>query len=151
MKLAKVWPEGPLVLGHDTEIGEFVARRIKHMHGAKFVNFTTMGIIRRGELIGGIIFHDHQPEYKSVVVSYAFDRPSWASPSVLASISQYVFVQLGCQRMATYTPRKNKRSRKFVEGVGFKLEGCARKALGTDDAMVYGMLRNECRWLIEDK
>lgn len=144
MKPAREWPEGPLVLGRDKEIAEFVSRRIRQ---ATFGPCTTMGVIRQNKLIGGLVFHEYVPAYKSVMVSYAFDRPSWATPSVLHSVALFVFDQLGCNRLCTLTPRKNKRSRRFVEGIGFKYEGCARKGFGADDAIIYGMLRQECRWL----
>jgi hypothetical protein len=42
----------------------------------------------------------------------------------------------------------NKRAIKLNLGLGFKLEGIARKAYdGINDAWVLGMLREECKWV----
>jgi RimJ/RimL family protein N-acetyltransferase len=147
MRLAKAWPDGPLVFGKDKQIAEYVQRRIP---GSGFGDCSAIGIIRKNKLVGGIVFHDYQPGFKNITVSLAFDTPNAISPDVLCSIAAYVFKQQDCVRLNALVARKNKRSRKWVEGVGFKLEGCARKGYLKDDLMIYGMLRNECRWLIKD-
>jgi RimJ/RimL family protein N-acetyltransferase len=42
----------------------------------------------------------------------------------------------------------NQRAIKLNLGLGFKLEGIARKAYdGMNDAWVLGMLREECKWI----
>ena len=148
MRLAKAWPEGPLVFGHDKEIAEFVRQRIPNM-GTGFGDCTAIGVIRNKKLLGGVVYHEHQPQYKTIMVSYAFDSPAWAMPAVLGSICAYPFIQLGCNRMTTLVPKKNKRSRRFIEGTGFKLEGCIRKGYGNDDMMIYGMMARHCRWIEE--
>jgi RimJ/RimL family protein N-acetyltransferase len=149
MRLAKVWPDGPLVLGRDKQIAEWVQRRIPNSSfGDKPA---AIGIIRKNALVGGIVFHDYQPAFQNISVSLAFDTPRAISNDVLCSVAAYVFKQQDCVRLNALVARKNKRSRKWVEGVGFKLEGCARKGYGKDDLMIYGMLRHECRWLIKDK
>jgi RimJ/RimL family protein N-acetyltransferase len=147
MRLAKAWPDGPLVFGRDKQIAEYVQRRIP---GSHFNDCTAIGIIRNNKLVGGIVFHDYQSGFKNITVSLAFDTPKAISPDVLCSIAAYVFKQLDCIRLNALVARKNKRSRKWVEGVGFKLEGCARKGYLKDDLMIYGMLRNECRWMIRE-
>lgn len=146
MRLAKAWPEGPLVLGHDNDIAKFVAQRSKYMLGG-FGLCTAIGVIRHNKLIGGVVYHEYKDAVKSIMVSFAFDHPSWITPSVLGSICAYPFIQIGANRVSALVAKKNKRSRKFVEGIGFKLEGCARRAFLDDDAMLYGLLRRECRWI----
>jgi hypothetical protein len=132
MRLAKVWPDGPLVLGKDAQIAEFVKRRIPN---SSFGDCATFGIIRQNKLVGGIVFHDYQPAFNNISVSLAFDTPKAISPDVLCSIAAYVFKQQECVRLNALV----------------KLEGCARKGYGKDDLMIYGMLRHECRWLIKDE
>jgi RimJ/RimL family protein N-acetyltransferase len=146
MRLAKVWPDGPLVLGKDKYIAEFVQRRIPN---SGFGDCSTIGIIRNNKLVGGFVFHDYQPAFKNISVSLAFDTPRALTPDVLRSALAYVFIQGGCVRLSALVARKNKRSRKLVEGVGFKLEGCARKGYLKDDVMIYGLLRHEYehRWV----
>lgn len=151
MRLAKAWPHGPLVFGHDKEIAEFVRRRTPQLDHNGFGDCTTIGVIRHGKLIGGVVYNTYRPQIGDVMVHFAFDSPMWATREVLASVCHYPFVQLGCQRVSAIVRRKNKRSRLFVEkAIGFRLEGTVRKGFGDDDAMIYGVLRRECRWLEEN-
>ena len=119
--------------------------------GQTFGPCTTIGVIRNRILLGGVVFHEYQPHYRSIMVSYAFDRPSWLTREVLTSLCVYAFIQEDVQRICTLAPKKNKRSRRLVEFIGFKLEGCARKGYGNDDAMIYGMLKHECRWIQDEQ
>ncbi len=139
---------GPLVFGADAVIAEFVRQRIPNSHG--FGECTAIGIIRHEKLVAGVVFFDYSPQYKSIQFAGASDSAMWASKSVLRSLFSYPFVQLGCVRMTSMVAKKNKRSRKFTEGIGLKLEGVARKGFLTDDACIYGILRHECRWLEEN-
>jgi RimJ/RimL family protein N-acetyltransferase len=148
MRLAKQWPDGPLVFGRDKEIAEFVRQRTPNTTG--FGECSTIGVIRFGRLLGGVVYNNYRPNIGDVTVNFAFDDPRWATPSVMGSVCAYPFIQLGCKRVTALVRRKNKRSREFIEkAIGFKLEGCARKGFGDDDAMLYGLLRHECRWLKE--
>jgi RimJ/RimL family protein N-acetyltransferase len=61
---------------------------------------------------------------------------------------RYPFLQLGAGRLTARIHAGNSASRKFVEALGFKLEGIIRETLADGaDLCVYGMLRRECRWL----
>lgn len=54
----------------------------------------------------------------------------------------------GVYRLELRTQRKNKTIRKAAEKFGFKLEGVAKHYYGpNDDAFVYAMIRDNCRWL----
>ncbi len=145
MTPAKEWPHGPLVLGRDDAIAKFVTRRLKEPRG--FGKCAAIGVIRNDKLCGGVVYYDFHPEIGTIEVAFAFDAPSWITPDVLCSLFTYPFVTLKCQRMTAIVAKRNKRSRRFVEGVGFTFEGKARRGFGKDDAMIYGMLIEECRWL----
>lgn len=109
---------------------------------------TAFGVVRRGNLIGGAIYHQYRPQDGDIMVSVAFDRPDWCLPGTVRALFDYPFNQLGCERITAAVGRHNKRSRRTVEGLGFKLEGVCRKALGRkEDLMLYGILKSECRFL----
>jgi len=45
-------------------------------------------------------------------------------------------------------PVANMRARRLVEGAGFVLEGLVRSAAPDGgDVLIYGMLKEECRWV----
>lgn len=144
-------PQGPhiidsLLYGASEVVSEFVRARIPHMQGHTFGPYRAIGVIRGNALVGGVVFHNYR--HHDIEMSGAFDTPRWCLPQTLRDLFAYPFIQLGCARMTTITGRKNKRARSADERLGFRLEGVARRALdGKQDAMIYGMLREECRWI----
>ena len=71
-------------------------------------------------------------------------EPGWLSRGNIAGFLWYPFEQLGVRRVTVLVHRKNKVSRRFVERIGWKLEGVLRKAAEDGrDLMVYGLLREE--------
>lgn len=149
MRLAKPYPEGPLVLGQDKIVADFVVSRTPEQDQNGFGECSTIGIARDNKLIGGVVYYNWRQRTGDIMVAFAFDSPRWASREVMGSVCAFPFIQLGCQRATAICKKKNTRSRKFVEWLGFKYEGNARRAFGDDDAILYGMLRQECRWIGE--
>lgn len=138
---------GSILFGADDVVIPYVQSRIPHMDDG-FGPCVALGVVRRGILVGGVVYHGYRPADGDVMVSIAFERPDWCLPQTMRALFAYPFNELNCGRMTAVVARKNKRSRKLVEGLGFKLEGVARKAFGRrDDAMLYGLLKSECRFL----
>jgi RimJ/RimL family protein N-acetyltransferase len=137
---------GRILYGADREVAAMVASRIPSVGDKGFGDCTALGVVVDGELVGGVVFtafsgHD-------VHVHMAFDSPRWATPQTLRELYAYPFGQLGCVRMTAPIGRKNKRMRRLAEGLGFKLEGVMKRGLdGKEDLMIFGTLRDECRWL----
>lgn len=105
-----------------------------------------IGLTHNGELVGGFVFRNWRGH--DVEISFALDNPRAFTREVPRKVFKYVFEELGCARCTALVRRGNRRSRKLVEGVGFKLEGKARLGYdGRQDMMIYGMLAKECRWL----
>lgn len=101
------------------------------------------------DFVGGIVFTNFRGT--DCEVSCAAETPAAWRPTVMAAVFTYVFKQLGCVRCTSITTKKNKRARGFLEGLGFQLEGNVR--LGYDgkiDALIYGLLARECRYLADD-
>ena len=105
-----------------------------------------MGVVRDDKLIAGIVYHN----YKGFMVEATLvttDR-RWIGKDVIKAFMAYPFETLGCERFWATTNRKNKKMRKLFEGLGFKYEGCARKAFdGNEDAMIYSILKDENKWI----
>ena len=59
----------------------------------------------------------------------------------------YPFVQCNCHRILVTVKDGNKQSIKLAEKLGFQKEGTLRQMFPPDDAVLLGMLRNECKWL----
>jgi hypothetical protein len=68
-------------------------------------------------------------------------------PHVCGAVFNYIFGQLGCTRCTSITRKNNTKSRAFLEALNFQLEGNVRRGYdGEKDALVYGLLREECRY-----
>jgi RimJ/RimL family protein N-acetyltransferase len=138
---------GSILLGAEDVVVPYIKSRVPYTESG-FGPCVAFGVVRRGQLIGGVVYYNYRPDDGDIMVVVAFDRPDWCLPQTLRALFDYPFNYLGCGRMTAAIARKNKRSRKLTEGLGFKLEGVARRAFGReDDAVLYGLLRDECRFL----
>lgn len=81
-------------------------------------------------------------------ITCASESPVAFRDSVINAVFTYIFVQLGCVRCTCATTKRNKRTREFLEALGFQLEGNMRLGYdGQRDALIYGLLASECRFL----
>lgn len=133
-----------LVYGRDAEVAEFVRARAPHAENG-FERFTTIGMARDGVLICGVVYNEYRVH--SIHASIASSDPSWATKKTLSAMFWYPFVQLGCQRITTYCGATMLSVRRFNERLGFTQEGLLRRGFGDDDCVVFGMLRDECKWI----
>jgi RimJ/RimL family protein N-acetyltransferase len=106
------------------------------------------------ELIAGIVFNNYR--WPTVESSIASTTPHWCSRRNLAAIFAYPFWQLEVRRVGALTAAQNTGVRRFLLRLGYRQEGVARQAVRLDggavgDAVIFGMLRSECRWLPEGK
>lgn len=109
---------------------------------------STLGVLRDGALIGGLVFNNYHPEMGDIEISAAFTTGAWFRPRTLRRVFAFPFDDLGCRRLTDHVPRKLKAARRFAEKAGFKLEGVKRGGFdGRQDLILYGMTRAECRFL----
>lgn len=66
---------------------------------------------------------------------------------VLRHISSHVFNKLGCRRATIRTRKSNKAAIKAAQRFGFVYEHVAKHFYHDSDAVVFRMLRSECRWI----
>jgi RimJ/RimL family protein N-acetyltransferase len=81
-------------------------------------------------------------EGNDIELSFACE-PSGGSPGLMAAIFAYAFGQLQCARVTARVRKDNHASRRLVKRLGFKLEGCMRKAERGKDKLIFGLLREE--------
>lgn len=138
-----------LIYGHDRVVAEFVASKIKGFDGQLDKNdYTAIGVINdKRELIAGVIYNEYRPPV-DIRESFAAVCPTWATKYTLRHLFAYPFIHLGVRRMTGIIEAKNQTSIDLTERLGFKLEGRARCAMDDgDDALIYGMLKEECPWI----
>lgn len=138
-----------LVFGEDDTVIEWVAQKLPiEFVPEDFGPCTTIGIADKkdGKLIAGAVYHRWRKF--DCELTFAATDPRWCKKGVLAALFHYPFVQRHLTRMTLIIGSNNKRAIKLNLGLGFKLEGIARKAYdGFNDALVLGMLKEECKWI----
>lgn len=132
--------------GNDELVAEYMTQKT----GAVFVPglYKALSLLSDSDEFLGAVMLEGCRQGVDVQMSAAAETPIVWTPEVLYFIFHYVFVILGCARCTALTAKTNKRSRAFLEGLGFVLEGNLRRGYdGRRDALIYGLLRSECRHL----
>jgi len=81
-----------------------------------------------------------------VEVHYGGER-GFLRKSFLRACARYVFVQLQCDRITGRIPANRPEAIRLGERLGFRHEGTLRRAYKGTDILIFGMLKEECRWL----
>ena len=106
-----------------------------------------IGLEENGELIAGVVFNMYT---KASICMHVAAEPGrrWMTKDFLWRSFAYPFIQLGCNRITGLVREDNLDAQRFDEHLGFKREGLIRKGCTDGSNMIlYGMLREECRWL----
>lgn len=139
-----------LLWGHDATVAQFVADQFDHIDSfgpsAKAVGFAT----RRGQsvvLYGGLVMVERDGGWDAELSIFIWpgavvSRKQWAA------MFHHGFDVLGLRRLTVMVGEHNVQSQRFVRRLGFKFEGVARRGHdGNSDAILYGMTRDDCRWI----
>lgn len=117
---------------------------------------TAIGIVNEaGAMMAGALFNNQHlgSDGKPYMIEIAFVSVDkrWSTRANIKAIFSYPYLQLGVKRVQAITAKRNLPARRFLEKIGFRLEGIARQAWPKGgDAACYSMLRRECTWLGED-
>lgn len=100
--------------------------------------------VERDQKIVAVVAWDGWRGEGGIEVSLAADSPRWATRQTVTTLLLYPFGQLKCRRVTALVLKSNKRSRKLVEGLGFKLEGKLRDAgKNLEPMLVFGLTRRD--------
>lgn len=99
-------------------------------------------------LVGGVAYHSATSHS---VCMMAAGEGNWLTKLRIQAAFIFPFHILGVDHIAVQTIRSNRKARKLIERMGFKLEGVLRRASPVgQDVFVYGMTKSECRWVKDD-
>jgi RimJ/RimL family protein N-acetyltransferase len=131
-----------MIVAHPAdEIARWIARGCRHLE--LVTPYTAIAWEQGGELTAAVMYDN----FTHINID-AHVRGTYWPRYFLRETFRYPFNQLKVTRLTARVPALNKASQEFVRRLGFHFEGCVRKALaGGEDLIVYGMLKDECRWL----
>jgi RimJ/RimL family protein N-acetyltransferase len=133
-----------LVFGHKVEVADWVRARCAGVDSWG-TDYEAIGWAREGKLTAACVFNHYSGG--DIWVSIAADGKQRLTRGFIRACFRYPFAQLKTRRISLAVASRNTRSKNFVEALGFVREGRARQAFADDDALIFGMLRDECRWL----
>jgi RimJ/RimL family protein N-acetyltransferase len=117
---------------------------------ADFGLCSPIGVKYRGDIVAVAIYNNYR--HPNIEITFAISSPHWASRGAVRQILSYPFHQLGCRRVTAITEARNVKARRFLEHLGFVLEGYHPEAFPTGDAISYGLLRSAAaRWIDDIK
>lgn len=97
----------------------------------------------QGLPVAEALFFNHRPDLRTIEVTATTSDLASLTETVIGQVLSYPFHHLQCRRVTAATPRKAASARRFLETYGFRREGLIREGFGTDDLVVYGLLRKE--------
>ena len=136
-----------MLFNHSREVGEWVRERVPNV--PDWGPFEALGIVDGTRIVAGVVYN-HFAEANIEMSVAAEEGVRWLSRDALFGFFYYPFVTLKCRRVTSTikSSPEQKSVRKFCQHVGFKYEGVVREFYRDGrDAVIYGMLRRECRWL----
>lgn len=106
-----------------------------------------IGLEEDGEIIASVVFDMYTGPSICMHVA-AVPGKRWMTRDYLWRCFAYPFLQLKCNRITGLVREDNLVAQKFDEHLGFKREGLIRQgATDGTNMILYGMLRDECRFL----
>ena len=108
---------------------------------------TTYGFAQGGKMLGGLIFHSYRPNVEVWWTVYTVDK-RWCNRRMLRAMFDLAFNKLKCRRISLLVSKSNAASLNFVKKLGFQQKGMFRAYRENgDDCCIFGMLKNECKWI----
>jgi RimJ/RimL family protein N-acetyltransferase len=135
------------ILGdQDEQVAAWVCARVPMMELGDSP-YTAIGLLdQRGYLTAGLVYSNFTRGDVHVHIAI-LNRRSLTRHFIREGF-RYPFVQLGVRRCTVAVAASNVASVRFVKKLGFRQEGRLREWYENGDtALVFGMLRHECRWL----
>jgi RimJ/RimL family protein N-acetyltransferase len=136
-----------ILAGKDELVTQWVTERIKDF-SVSGKGHSAIGLMDGdGQILAGVVYDMFRGYDVQMHIATTKDR-KWMTKTFLHECFRYPFLQLGVKRVTGLVPASNEDARRFDEHLGFKLEGRVRLGCPDgDDLLIYGMLKDECRWI----
>ena len=133
-----------ILISEDDRVVPWVGSRVEE---DQFGQCSSIGLEENGELIAGVVYNMYTGISVSMHVA-AVPTRRWLDRSFLYICFITPFKYMSCNRVTGLVRSDNALCIRFVEKLGFKKEGEMRQACDDgSNMMIYGMLKNECRYL----
>jgi len=136
-----------LVYDNHSEICEWASMGIFGVADMFDRDSYAIGVMDNGRLIAGVIYNNYYPGISIEMSIYSVDK-RWATRQNLKAFFHYPFIELGLKRVTTLCSANEGDIMLFNQRLGFSKEGYHPEAHDSgDDAVSFGMVKKNCRWL----
>lgn len=135
------------------ELSDWVSLGVLGVSGVYDNSSKAIGHVKDGRLIAAVTYNNFRTRPDGSIFTlemgiYSIDK-SWATRQYLRAVFEFPFSQLGLERVSTACSAANEGVMKFNEKLGFVREGYHTGAWPMGgDSISFGMLRNQCRWIV---
>ena len=127
--------------GHTPEVSMWAASRIGT---DTFGACEAVGVLRDEKPIAAVVWHAYR--HPMIEVSFAADRPDWATRGLLKELFAYPFGQLGILRINAVIDSSNEKAARLLKKLGFKLMCTLEEGGESGDVDLYSMHKRECKY-----
>jgi len=131
-----------LIYGQDEVVAAWASSRL----GTAIVRpYVAIGVGDGSGLHAAMVFNDFTGA--NIEITVASDPNGWTRQAVREAFA-YPFRQAGCRRLTMRTRADHAVMLDIADRLGFRREGVLREFYDDGcDAIVFGLLRSECRWI----
>lgn len=79
-------------------------------------------------------------------ITVASQSPQFISKSFAFACTYYAFETCKCRRVTAIIAVGNEKSLNLAQQLGFRIEGRLRNWFASGDALIHGLLREDCKW-----
>lgn len=130
---------------NDPRAGEWVRAKIPTVHSWMGEHKSLAALDEAGEFMGAVVYDAFTPF--DCCIHVRLEKPGCKERLILKEVFGYPFEQLGLKRITGLVAKSNTKGHKLCTYLGFHFEGLKEKALGDEDEVVYGLLKENCPWL----
>jgi RimJ/RimL family protein N-acetyltransferase len=133
-----------ILWNRNQEVMQFVAALTGE---PRYDDYSTIGLVKDGEIAAGVVYQGHNGP--NVLMHFALGQsPHVMTAAFICAAFVYPFQVLRCNRVTGLVRLDNPAAQQLDENLGFVREGVLRQgAADGSDLILYGMLKNECRFL----
>jgi RimJ/RimL family protein N-acetyltransferase len=122
---------------------------VRSINDTVHYGFRCAGMKRNGEYVAAILLDRFDAVECQIHIASA-PGVMWATPEACRRAFTFAFKTMGRWRLTSEPAVSNSRAVRLNRHLGFVEEGLKRHACADGgDRMVFGMLRDECRWIKE--
>lgn len=110
------------VYDHDTTVAHWVAQMIPHVRERGFGKCKAIGVVKGGELVAGLVYHNWGPEAGIIDLSCAAVPGSgWMTRETIRIMYEYPFNDCGVQMVTHCVLASDERVQRILAGLGCML------------------------------